>query len=125
GPGAILDVTDIPPGDYVLEVVLDTSRFGEDDDGADDIIRLDIVLVTGLACPATSTICDGACCPVGVACDLDDGGCQLPDLFVDEAVLFDTAEVQEIRFSEESCAVFEGCIDAPGNRRLLRFSTTT
>jgi hypothetical protein len=116
---SILDVSEVPPGDYVLEVAAGDAL------GDVAVATTNVVLVTGLACPSTASVCDGVCCPAGVACDLDDGGCQLPDLFVDEAALFDTAEVQEAHFSGESCAILEGCVDAPGDRRLLRFSTTT
>ncbi len=50
-------------------------------------------------------------------------GCDAPDLFVEP----DGMEVYEDDrfFTEASCEMFEGCITAPGWRRLLRFDTQT
>jgi hypothetical protein len=50
-------------------------------------------------------------------------GCDAPDLRVESEGLdgsFDTIEV-----SPDSCVLIEGCVDAPGLRRILRFDTIT
>lgn len=61
------------------------------------------------------------CCPSGTECL--SGGCPLPDLTVD--VDFVDAQMDERAFAADDCAVEEGCVDAPGMRRLLRFNTRT
>jgi hypothetical protein len=51
--------------------------------------------------------------------------CPLPDL----TISFDAAQasmnIQHRDFPAGDCAIFEGCVDAPGNRRLLAFDTQT
>lgn len=46
----------------------------------------------------------------------------LPDLVVDRATLARDIVINTARFGSSSCAVYEGCIAAPGARTLLRFS---
>jgi hypothetical protein len=53
------------------------------------------------------------------------GESPLPDLTVDETRLTDSIIVHEQDFDDGDCAVLEGCVDATGTRRLLRFTTTT
>ena len=56
---------------------------------------------------------------------LDDAGeCPLPDLMMDVGSLAGAVDLQDITFADDSCAVAEACIDGPGMRRLLRFTTT-
>ncbi|MCA9704807.1 MAG: hypothetical protein KDK70_03020 [Myxococcales bacterium] len=50
-------------------------------------------------------------------------GCDAPDLFVEPEGM-DPYE-QDRFFSEGSCEIYEGCVPAPGFRRLLRFDTRT
>jgi hypothetical protein len=108
-----------------LQVAIQAGAFGDDGNATNDVAEVEVVIVRGLDCADTASVCDGACCPGGVVCDLDNGGCQLPDLFVDEERLRRSTEVQERTFAPASCAMLEGCVDAPGDRRLLRFDTTT
>lgn len=62
-----------------------------------------------------------------VMCDVDlvTGGGQLPDLAVDEADLRASWIVEEQFFGQDHCAIQEGCVGAPGKRKLLKFNTTT
>ncbi|WP_241758849.1 lysyl oxidase family protein [Pyxidicoccus parkwayensis] len=46
-----------------------------------------------------------------------------PDLTVDVSTLARTLHVVRKTFAADACEVFEGCVAAPGERRLLRFST--
>lgn len=46
------------------------------------------------------------------------------DLAVDAAVLARTLYVERRTFAADSCEIQEGCVPAPGERRLLRFSTS-
>jgi hypothetical protein len=46
-----------------------------------------------------------------------------PDLTVDASTLARTLNVVKKTFAADACEVFEGCVAAPGERRLLRFST--
>lgn len=54
-----------------------------------------------------------------------DGGCPLPDIWVDTNQIGSNAFVQYDYFEPNHCAVQEGCVAAPGQRRLLRFDTWT
>lgn len=63
---------------------------------------------------------------LGTCRDLTDGAaCPLPDLVVSEEAASGSWDIRDEYFPEESCAVAEQCVDAPGQRRLLRFSTQT
>lgn len=52
-------------------------------------------------------------------------GGNLPDMTVDEADLRQSVEIETKNFAPDNCAVVEGCIGGTGQRRLLRFNTTT
>ncbi|NMO17532.1 integrin [Pyxidicoccus fallax] len=47
-----------------------------------------------------------------------------PDLTVDASTIGRTLNVVRKTFAADSCEVFEGCVMEPGERRLLRFSTS-
>lgn len=47
-----------------------------------------------------------------------------PDLTVDASTIARTLNVVRKTFAADACEVFEGCVVAPGERRLLRFSTS-
>jgi hypothetical protein len=64
--------------------------------------------------------CGDVCCPLGSKCD--GGKCALADLSIDEDYLRRSVKFRRAPFGEESCALVEGCIAAPGRRDLLRFS---
>src|SRR5690242_11982356 len=49
----------------------------------------------------------------------------MPDLALMGAEMDGTALVTNDTFAADSCEVVEGCIAAPGTRRLLRFDTVT
>jgi hypothetical protein len=53
------------------------------------------------------------------------GGGNLPDLAVDEVELQRSMMFETRNFPPDDCAVFEGCVDGTGMRKLLRFSTVT
>lgn len=73
---------------------------------------------------APTQICDAnLCCPLGSTCA--EGGCPLPDLSIDQGVIEDSVRIEDQSFAADSCEVVEGCIGAPGARRLLRFSVET
>jgi len=73
-------------------------------------------------CPS-SLDCGAVCCPLGSKCE--GGVCPLPDLSIDEDYLVATTEILQKTFVEGSCSFEEGCIDALGDRTLLRFSLKT
>lgn len=73
-------------------------------------------------CPSARD-CGALCCSLGSKCE--DGVCPLPDLSIDEDYLVNSAEVVQRTFVEGSCSLEEGCIDALGDRKLLRFSLRT
>jgi lysyl oxidase/BACON domain-containing protein/all-beta uncharacterized protein len=79
--------------------------------------------ISASACPAASA-CDPECCLFGTECVA--GTCPLPDLSVDATKLQPVIRVRS--FSPAACELRaeEGpCIGAPGNRRLLAFTTFT
>jgi hypothetical protein len=47
-----------------------------------------------------------------------------PDLTVDASTIARTLHVVRKTFAADACEVFEGCVAAPGERRLMRFSTS-
>jgi hypothetical protein len=80
-------------------------------------------------CPAPDGVergrqCDaGMCCPMGSMCV--DGDCPLPDLTIDAKYLAGSVTEETGVFDAGDCEIVEGCIAAPGSRRLLRFSLRT
>lgn len=124
GPCAKVDLTDVPAGDYNLELTIDElGQVDPAENRADNTITIDLVLVD-MQCDDVA--CGGACCPASACLGSgDDGACQLADLSVDSEVLFDSARIVERFFGAESCSVVESCVGGLGNRRLLNFSTTT
>ncbi|HSQ01483.1 MAG TPA: lysyl oxidase family protein [Candidatus Dormibacteraeota bacterium] len=59
------------------------------------------------------------------AAQVGGSGGNLPDLGVDQQDLRDSVLIESKDFPPDNCAVFEGCVDGTGNRKLLRFNTTT
>lgn len=72
--------------------------------------------ITTLPDPGTPATCGLTPCAPGGPC---------PDLVVDVDALRASTIVSTRDFASTDCAVVEGCIDAPGTRRLLRFTTAT
>ncbi len=61
-----------------------------------------------------------------VMCDVDlNTGGALPDISVDEVDQAASWVVEDQYFGQGHCAIQEGCVAAPGNRKLLKFNTTT
>lgn len=58
------------------------------------------------------------------ACGLAVSSGGKPDVTVDADVISRTLYVERRNFAESACEVTEGCVGAPGNRRLLRFSVS-
>jgi hypothetical protein len=53
------------------------------------------------------------------------GGGSLPDLTIDAGDLQQSLLIETRNFPPDDCALVEGCVDAPGVRKLLRFNTVT
>jgi hypothetical protein len=53
------------------------------------------------------------------------GECPLPDLAINQERLRSELGIGTSTFSSQGCSVMEGCVDAPGTRRLLNFSVVT
>jgi hypothetical protein len=51
--------------------------------------------------------------------------CPLPDLTISPEAALASITINHESFTPASCAIVEGCVAAPGDRRLLRFSTQT
>jgi len=64
---------------------------------------------------------------VNIECTATVGGPggNLPDLGVDSNDLQQSLLIETQNFGGDSCAVVEGCVDGTGQRKLLRFNTTT
>jgi hypothetical protein len=112
------DVTNAGGGDFLLEITVNPT-------GAIPEATLDnnsiTVPVTLPAAVCEALDCGGTCC----AGPCDGGDCMLPDLTADVPTLEATAWVQEMWFDAEDCAVYEGCVEGTGRRRLLRFATAS
>lgn len=75
-------------------------------------------------CDDDSECGDRGCCPTGTACQ-DGTACALPDLTIDAQNITDTIRLTRETFEADSCQIAEGCVAAPGERDLLRFSLRT
>jgi len=77
-------------------------------------------------CDGFNPVCDG--CSDGQICASDckcyDSLDRLPDLVVLEAGMLEEMYLHDVVIPETSCSYVEGCVDAPGLRRLLRFTST-
>ncbi|MBK8170273.1 MAG: hypothetical protein IPK60_07985 [Sandaracinaceae bacterium] len=79
--------------------------------------------------------CHGACAAFETCCvegllghceSLEDGGvCPMPDLSVVPETVMSTLSVQWEYIEPGDCSIVEGCVAAPGWRRLMRFATQT
>ena len=118
-PCSFVDLTDVPAGDYDLEVVVNATGVVADADPLNDVARAPL-FVPDLACDGV--VCGGFCCAEN-RCEA--GVCMMADLAIDAEVLVDSQQVETTSFGAESCALLEGCVAAAGDRRILRFSTTT
>jgi hypothetical protein len=67
--------------------------------------------------------CGGISCPLGAQCTGTD--CRLPDLSIDVPYLTSSVEISQRTFDANACEIGEGCVAAPGQRTLLRFSLRT
>jgi hypothetical protein len=76
-------------------------------------------------CPTELQGTDGMCCPIGSRWSPDPGACLFPDLWVEETRLANSKVITNDFFGENDCEIIEGCVTVPGQRRLLRFDTTT
>jgi hypothetical protein len=112
------DVTGVPAGDYTLEVTVDPNGTITERSRTNNTAVLPIsVPETACVQPLCGDVCCEGTCTGGL--------CMLPDLSVDRQRLAESWFVQSMWIDEDDCAVVEGCVLAPGRRRLLRFSTTT
>lgn len=62
---------------------------------------------------------------IDCSAEIGSGGGDLPDLGIDQEDLRQSVLIETQNFPPGHCAVYEGCVDGTGNRRLLRFNTTT
>ena len=76
-------------------------------------------------CPPELQGPDATCCPLGSRWSAEAYACLLPDLWVEETRLAISKEITNDFFGEADCEIVEGCVSVPGQRRLLRFDTTT
>jgi hypothetical protein len=75
-------------------------------------------------CQAGATCCMAGF--LGTCVELAPGeSCALPDLVVDEVAASASILINHETFAPNSCALEERCVDAAGDRRLLRFDTRT
>ncbi len=81
-----------------------------------------------LACDPLRPVCEPGCGDdafCGRDCTCHPEGLRLPDLTVDVPALINSIFIEEREFTPTNCAIVEGCVLAPGFRRLMRFSTMT
>jgi hypothetical protein len=76
------------------------------------------------SCSAEALCGFNLCCGLGSVCEA--GECRMGDLGVDGPLVADTLEIWEGQeFDASSCEIEEGCVLAPGARRLLAFALRT
>ncbi len=119
---------DVKPDTSDTSDTSDTGDTSDTSDTSDPTLGLGDPCEEGISDCGPDAGCCTACCALAhsaVCTTLDDvGQCPLPDLTMDIASLAAAVDVQDIAFADDSCAVAEACIDGPGVRRLLRFTTT-
>lgn len=109
----------------------DTDFGGDTDTGRDtsETLPLGAACEPGVSDCGPDATCCSECCEADATpvCTQQDelGGCPLPDLWIDESRMRGSVDIQDVPFEEGDCAIYEGCVDGPGMRRLLRFATTT
>jgi hypothetical protein len=116
------DVSGLDAGTYSLAITINPTGLMPEE-------RLDNNRITfPVQLPDTSCrgrICSsGVCCPPNTPCS-SSGGCALPDLMVNQAMLASSLSFSTQTFPLNDCAVREGCLLDGGTRRLLRFTTST
>lgn len=126
------DVCDNCPGDW------NSDQADVDDDGIGDRCPCDVCGAQWcITDPSDATVScvddcvterrglDGTCCPLGSRWSSGAERCLLADLHVDGDRVLRSLTVQDKHVEDDSCELYEGCVLAPGDRRLLRFDTTT
>ncbi len=68
---------------------------------------------------------DATCCPVGSRWYPEANACLLGDIALDLGRLSSSVVFEVKNIGPDSCELYEGCVNEPGRRRLLRFDTTT
>ncbi len=107
------------------------SAYGTPSASAQAVDRaLSASLTAGESCTVAGDCSAGEVCCLagflGTCTALQPGAaCPLPDLVVDADTALASLSLSSELFSEGSCAIEEGCVSAPGTRRLLRFGTET
>ncbi|MFO0552649.1 MAG: lysyl oxidase family protein [Polyangiaceae bacterium] len=75
------------------------------------------------SCQPQAECGENLCCPLGARCVA--GACELADLSIDRNRIQTSIDVEKQFFANDACEIQEGCIQAPGDRRLLRFDLKT
>lgn len=115
------DVSGLDAGTYSLRVRVNPNRVIGEARYDNNSVTMPVTL------PDTrcrGTWCGAMCCPPNTPCNAA-GGCGLPDLTVDRNLMISSSRLALENLGQFSCAVQENCVDAPGNRFLLRFSVRT
>lgn len=117
---AFADVTDLAPGEYSFEVTVNPEGAIAEE------TLVDNHAVVPFAVDEHDVCREGFC---GTACCYDDpcagGACDhLPDLAPYPGRSSEDVYVTATHFAPDSCAILEECVGGPGERRLLRFSST-
>lgn len=106
------DIVVTDPG--LLEIAIEV----EESPGTAPFCSSDAECAFGETCCVSGFL--GTCIPLAPG-----QACPLPDLTVSAEDAAASLIINREFFPPESCAIAEGCVEAPGTRRLLRFSTVT
>ncbi len=115
------DVSGLDAGTYTLKVRVNANDAIAEERTDNNTIELPVTL------PDTrcrGTWCGATCCPPNTPCNAA-GGCGLPDLTVNLQLLQNSTMFELLNLGMYNCGVQEHCVDAPGNRFLLRFTVQT
>ncbi len=116
------DVTGVEAGEYQLEVTVNPDGKLGESRSDNDTVTLPVTLPSAMCRGKT---CGQSCCAPHSECAPGGNGCTLPDLTVDQQMLKSTIAWSVESFPANDCAIDEGCVVGRGDRKLLRFTTST
>ena len=122
GPCTWADVTGVEAGTYQLRLTVNADQAVAESRPENDTVTQTVTVPSALCRGKT---CGASCCPPNTECLAGGNGCQMPDLTVDEPTLKESVSWSLESFPANDCAIDEGCVTGAGDRKLLRFTTST
>ncbi|MBL8951258.1 MAG: hypothetical protein JNK82_10805 [Myxococcaceae bacterium] len=121
GACTFADVSGLAAGAYQVRITVNPDGSLPDSNRTNDSVTLDVTL-PDTQCRGQQ--CGTDCCPPNTPC-APQGGCLMPDLTVDVEELKKSISYSVESFPANDCALEELCVSGPGDRKLVRFTTST